>query len=59
MTYMITNMGFPGSSMRYARSRRHAPYTLHALNLSRTQNVKPHDDESEVNDYDSEFDAFT
>ena len=30
----------------------------HILDLSRVQNLKPHDDESEDSDDDSKFDAF-
>ena len=30
----------------------------HELNLSHTQNLKPHDDESNDRDYDSKFGAF-
>ena len=37
----------------------YASYISHALDLSRAQNLKPHDDESEDGDYDSEFHAST
>ena len=34
------------------------PYMFHMLDLSCTENLKPHYDESKDNDYDSKFDAF-
>ena len=37
---------------------RYAPYISLMLNLLYKQNLKPHDDESEDNNGDSEFDAF-
>ena len=37
---------------------RHAPYMSHALDLSRSQHVKPHDDESQNSNDNSVFDAF-
>ena len=54
----IQTLGTSGFSMRRARSRIHAPYMSHALKLSHSQNVEPHDGESEDRDDDNEFDAF-
>ena len=54
------NIPFPtaGISMRRSRACRHAPYKSHALDLSRSQHLKPRDDESEDSNDDSVFDAF-
>ena len=40
------------------QARRHAPYISHALEMSRTQKLKQHDDDSGHSDDDSKFDAF-
>ena len=39
-------------------SMRREPYTPHALDLSRAQNVKPRDDQSKGSNADFEFDSF-
>ena len=44
---------------RSLASAQHAPYMSHMFNLSRAQNLKPHDHESNNSNYDSEFDAFS
>ena len=41
-----------------SRACRHAPYMSYALDLSHTQHLKPHDDESQDSDDDSVFVAF-
>lgn len=42
--------------MRHAWSL--TPYMSHLLNLLFAQNLKAHNDESEVSNHDSEFDAY-
>ena len=37
-----------------SRARKHGPYMSHTLDFSHSQNLKPHDDESEDSDDESE-----